>query len=271
MKTSYGRAIASGYAPLLGVLLLAPALVGAGDSILLKNGKVMAVKSIQWREGAREYQVEAVEGDIKMPIALKDVERLDIARPADFDKAQQLVSGGNAEAAIPLLEGVLEKYRMLVWDAKAREVLGRVYLQKKNAAKALEVLKPLFADVPVVAVSGNTRRVYWEALAASGRGDDLRKELDQAIATGRRDIAAAAQVMRGNLLQAAGKNDEALSDYLRTVLFFEEIKDVQPEALFKAAEGLKERNDSRAQALRKTLLQKYPDSDFAKKLSEKAG
>ena len=246
-------------------LVLAPAFPGMADSVLLKNGKLIAVKSIQWREGAKEYQIEAVEGDIKMPIALKDVDRLDVARPADFDKAQQSFSSGNAEAAIPLLNGVVENYKMLVWDAKARELLGRIYLQKKDYRKALDALQPLFAEGATVQASASTRRVYWDVMLAGGRTDELRKELDAAIATGKRDVAAAALVMRGNLLKAAGKGDDALADYLQVVLFFEEVKDMQPEALAKAADGLKEAGDARAEEFRKTLLQKYPDSEFAKK------
>lgn len=251
--------------------LMASALIGlpvcgfGADSVLLTNGKRVAVKTIEWRESTKEYHVETVD-DIKMPIALKDVDRLDIAKPAEFDKAVQQAEAGMGDAAIPVFEGFVTKYKMMVWDVKSREILGRIYLKKKNAQKAIDALQPLFAEGGTPGgVSGATRRVYWDALLDGGRTADLEKELAVAIATGRRDAAAAAQIMRGNMLRAAGKNDEALSYYLRTVLFFDEVKDVQPEALFRTAEGLKALNDVRAEEYRKVLLQKYPDSEFAKK------
>ena len=250
----------------LALCLIISAAVARGDSVLLKNGTTVTLKSILWRDGAKDYQVESAEGDLKASVAPKDIERLDIGKPAEFDKAQQMVTAGNEDGAIPLLEGVIEKYKMLLWDVRARDTLGRIYLKKKNAAKALDTLQPLFAAPagPAPAPPG-ARRAYWDALSAANRNDDLRKELTAAIATGRRDEAAAALVLRGNLLRAAGKNEEALQDYLKTVWFFEEVKDVQPEALFRAAEGLKEVKDARAEECRKTLLQKYPDSEFAKK------
>lgn len=271
MKNSGYRMLCGWRVPAVVGLFLIPVVVIAGDSLLLKNGKVVPLKSIQWRDGAKDYQVESSEGDLKVNIAPKDIERLDIGKPAEFDKAQQLVAAGNEEAAIPLLEGVIEKYKMLLWDVRARDILGRAYLKKKNASKAIDTLQPLFVASPgPLPAPAGARRVYWEALSAAKRNDDLRKELDASIATGRRDDAATALVMRGNMLRAVGKNEDALQDYLKTVWFFEEVKDVQPEALFKAAEGLKEAGDARAEECRKALLQKYPDSEFAKKVAGKA-
>ncbi len=271
MKNSGYRVLSGWRVPAAVGLFLIPVIVAGGDSLQLKSGKIMPLKSIPvWRDGAKEYQVESSEGDIKVTVALKDIERLDIAKPADLDKAQQLIEAGNDEAAIPLLESVIDRYKMLVWDVKARGILGRIYLKKKNATKALDTLQPLFTSQLMGAVPAGERRAYWDALLAAGRTDDLRKELNAAIAAGRRDDAAAALVMRGNMLQAAGKHEEALQDYLTTVWFFEGSKDVQPEALFKAAEGLKEVRDARAEECRKVLLQKYPDSEFAKKAAGKA-
>jgi tetratricopeptide (TPR) repeat protein len=240
-----------------------------GDAVLLKTGKSIGVTGILWRDGLKEYQVVTTDGGAQMSIPLKDVDSLDIGRPADFDKAQQLVAGGQPDAAVPLLEGLLAKYKMLVWDVRAREALGRIYVAKNDGAKALAALEPLFTGAVSVPVSAGARRIYWEALTAAGRTADLQKELSETIVAGPRDASAVALVMRGNMFLAAGKKDEALSDYLRVVLFFEGAKDVMPEALFKAAERLKELGDARAQEYRDLLLRKYPESDFAKKLAGK--
>jgi len=271
MKNSDCRGFFGWRLPTLVGLSLIPAIVVGGDLLVMKNGKSLPLKSIQWRDGAKEYQIESSEGEVKMNVAFKDVDRLEIAKPAEFDKAQQMMTSGSDDGAVPLLETVIDKYKMLVWDVKARDMLGRLYLKKKNAVKALDTLEPLFAATALEPAPAGARRAYWEALLAAGHSDDLRKELTSAIATGRRSEAAAALVMRGNMLRAAGKNEDALQDYLKAVWFFEEVKDVQPEALFNAAQGLKELGDARAEECRTKLLQKYPDSDFAKKVAGKAG
>jgi hypothetical protein len=75
--------------------------------------------------------------------------------------------------------------------------------------------------------------------------------------------------MRGNMNRESGQKEVALLDYLRVVILFENIREVQPEALYKAAEILEELRDPRADELRKKLVQEYKDSDYAAKLSGK--
>jgi tetratricopeptide (TPR) repeat protein len=184
-------------------------------------------------------------------------------------KAQQLASQGNLDPAIPLLEGLIASYRMLIWDNRAKELLAWVYMQKKDAKKAVSILTDLIATAPSKSISQAARRVYWDALLATGQNAALKKELDDAIATGGRDVVAGAQVIRGNMLRGEGRKDDALSDYVRTILFFEDAKESRPEALFKAAELLDDLQDPRADEMRKTLLKEYPDSEFAKKVAGK--
>ena len=269
MKTSASRRLVcwSLLAGLCATLL--PGTACGASTVYLKTGKSLAVDTIQWKDGNKEYQVVTTEGAVQMTIPQKDVDRLDVERPAEFDRADKLIAGGQTEAAIPILEGIAAKFKMLVWDVRAREALGRIYVQKKDSSKALAALEPLFSSDVSARVAPDARRLYWQALLAAGRTVDLQKKLDETIAFGRRDAAAAAQVMRGDLFRAAGKKEEALSDYLRTVLFFEDAKDVRPEALFKAAEGLNELGDPRAQEYRRILVQKYPESEFAKKVAGK--
>jgi tetratricopeptide (TPR) repeat protein len=269
MKHSICRSVVRWSAVALASGCFSAANAAGGDTVYLKAGKAMPVTSILWREGNKEYQVVTAEGGAQMTIPLKDVDRLDIGRPADLDKADQLVKGGQPDAAIPILEGVVSKYRMMVWDVQARQSLGSIYLARKDSAKALAALEPLFSAPVSAPVGAGMRRLYWEALLAAGRSLRLQKELDETIATGPRSGAAAAQVMRGNMFLAVGKKDEALSDYLRTVLFFQDVRDVMPEALFRASERLKELGDARAQEYQGMLLQKYPESEFAKKVAGK--
>ena len=250
--------------------LLIPAATLADNTVYLTNGKSIAVKSIQWRDASKEYQVEPADSSgATIPIPLKDVERLEIDRPAALDKAQQAMAAGQTDAAIPLLEGVMASHKMLVWDSRARDVLARIYMQRKNYAKAIALLQDELANAPKQTIAPDVRRLYWEALLQTSQTNALRKELDESIATGVGAAAAVALVSRGNLLREDGHPDEALADYLGAVLFYEGVKEAQPEALYKAAELLDDLRDPRAAEFRGLLTQKYGESDFAKKLGEK--
>jgi TolA-binding protein len=62
---------------------------------------------------------------------------------------------------------------------------------------------------------------------------------------------------------AAGQYEEALLDYLRTVLLFKEQAAVLPEATYKTAVALKKLNDPRAADYFQKVTREFPDSEFA--------
>jgi outer membrane protein assembly factor BamD (BamD/ComL family) len=251
------RTIATG----LAALAMAAGDSNAANILYYKTGgEPQKADRITYKPSTQEYVVE-FEGTI-IPIAKARVDHLEIDKPADFDKAVQAIGAGQADAGIAALETIVTKYNMLVWDNAAREVLGRAYL-KKDPKKAVEVLDALFANLPKTEIQPETHLLYWQCLLAAGRGATLKKELDDVIATGTRDMAAAAQIMRGDVNKSAGLKEDALLDYLRTVILFENVRAVQPEALFKASQMLDELRDPRADELRKKLVQEYPKSEFA--------
>jgi hypothetical protein len=58
-------------------------------------------------------------------------------KPADFDKARQLAAQKNFDAALPLLDGIIQNYRFLDWDNNARVVKAQVLSAKGDAAGAV--------------------------------------------------------------------------------------------------------------------------------------
>lgn len=231
------------------------------DTVYLANGQTLSAKSIVWRESTGEYRIETTDNLI-LPVPKAQVARLDIAKPPDFDKAQQMVAGSQVDAAIPILTGLIEAYRMRVWDNKAREILANIYLNQKNDPKKAIALLEDCLRTPSEG-QADLRRAYWTALIKLERFSTLTKELDDIIATGPRDAVAVAQIVRGDMFRAREKKEEAFKDYMRTALLFKDIKSAAPEALFKAAEMLDLMHDQRATLLRKELIQDYPDSKYA--------
>jgi TolA-binding protein len=62
---------------------------------------------------------------------------------------------------------------------------------------------------------------------------------------------------------AQNRLEDAVLDYLRTAILFKAQEDVQPEAVFKAAQTLEKLRDQRAKDFYKRVVQDYPGSAYA--------
>lgn len=250
------------------VFWMSASVVTAQDVVRLTNGKVLQVRSVQWRASEQAYRVEMMDGAV-LPLPKVQVAGLSIKKPAEYDKAVAMLAAKQYASAIPILEDIISKYTMLNWDNQARVQLAKAYLAQPDPKKAASVLEGYMATVPKSEVPADLIQVYWTALLQSNQGVALKKELDAVVAGGTREMVATALLMRGNVNRESGQKEVALLDYLRVVILFENVKASQPEALFKAAEILDELRDPRADELRKKLVQEYKDSEYAAKLSGK--
>ncbi len=210
------------------------------------DGSKLAFKAIRWDAAKEEYLIKPISGgEVTIPVAKKDVVRLEMDEPADMAQAKQLLAANRQSEATPFLQAVVSNYRGLNWDNIARERLAAIYVKGGDPAKAIQMVDELLAAGASSAISANLRIEYWKALlTVDPKSSKALKDLDEAIATGPREAVAIAQVLRGNLRRAAGRKDEALQDYLRTILFFETAGAVRTEALTKAIEILEEKNDT---------------------------
>lgn len=247
---------------------LAAGLSAEADTLYPKEGAPVR-GTIRWKRSAQEYVVDQ-EGT-QMTFARARVDRVEVAKPQDFDAAAKLVADGQVEQAIPMLDKIVSEFEMMQWDAKARDLLGQAYIRKKDFGKAVLSYDELFKTGVPLEKPLEVRKRYWEALTGAQRYDTLQTELDKVIATGTREESAAAQVARGNMNKAKGNVFEALMDYLRTVVLYDQVKEVQPEALYRAAQCMDELRDARSAELKKKLSADYPRSVWAQKLQAGAG
>ena len=74
--------------------------------------------------------------------------------------------------------------------------------------------------------------------------------------------------MRGVMLMEKRETLGALKDgYLRVVILYENVKEIQPEALYKAAKAFDALNqNANAERMRTKLRTKYAQSEYARKL-----
>jgi len=223
---------------------------------------------IRWKAGTRVYQISA--GNQTLEIPARDVVRVALAeQPAGLEQAIRMVQAGQAAAAIPALEKIRTSYVALGPDKIAAQYLSKAYLDMGQTSKAVALCEELIRDNPDAASDGKLLGVYVDALIKAEMYAKAERVLDDIIASSDRDAAAIAQVRRGDMFMARGEMKEALlSGYLRTIILFQNQKEVQPEALFKAIKchtALNEHNY--AEKWRKRLLAAYPNSKEARQLA----
>lgn len=184
-------------------------------------------------------------------------------QPSELAQVAALAKQRNFSEAACLLRRVKTRYRFLGWDRRAAMMLARVELALKNFDEAVAEYETLFAEQPKLRAVPAERARYMQALLGAGRTRDVATMIDEDIASGSRESAARAQVVRGDMKAAAGQYEEALLDYLRTVLLFKAQSGVLPEATYKTAVALKALNDPRAAQYFQKVISEFPDSEFA--------
>jgi TolA-binding protein len=184
-------------------------------------------------------------------------------KPAEIDRATQLAEGKQYDDAIKLLEDVIVRYRFLDWDNQARAMLPKIYVKKGDYTSAIGAYDKLFAASPKTKEDVELQWGYRQTLLDAKQFDKLEQQLSGVISAGPRADAAKAQIMRGDAKLAQGQVESAALDYLRTVVLYANESDVQPEALFKAADALEKLRDARSKEMFKRLVDEYPSSPQA--------
>lgn len=251
----------------VGVFSLILGIVGPSRADLIRktDGHVVKGLKIKWFPSRQEYQVEGEDGSI-LTVAADEVDSLQIAKPADFDKAEQACAAKRYEVAIPILEDIISRYKRLQWDGIASELLSKAYLGKGDYKKAVQIMSDIMEGTAKNLVTDEQYGLYWTALVGAQMNAVLKQSLSEAILGHSRPLAALALIKRGDMNKADGKRDDAALDYLRSILLYDDVTVTQPEALFKAAQLFDEMRDPRAEDLKKKLRANYPDSPYARKL-----
>jgi tetratricopeptide (TPR) repeat protein len=226
---------------------------------------------IKWKVREKAYAITAKGGNVELEMSPANISDVQIPRPKELDAAIANMNQGNAAAAIPVLEKLANDYLMLQWDKPATRLLAEAYVASGNADKARQVCEKVIAANPEAAYLGEMAPAYWKALLKSGRVTKVEDLMAKAIKSGDRAASASALIMRGDVILAGGETNEnakkALRDgFLRVITLYKSEKDVQPEALYKAAKCFdKLGQSSRADQMRTALKSEYGSSEWAHK------
>ncbi len=259
----------TGWVALLAGLLLAGAADAAVQAIITKTGTGQKLKGlVKWQATTKQYVIQPDGSPVQYKLSPDDVADIQVAPPAALEAAIKQVQAKRYAAALPVLEEIMKDYTMLQYDVVAAQYLAQGYLETKDSRKAVAMCDRVISANPAAAEDPGFAGIYWQALLDTEQYLKLDSALSIAIKGESRELAAVAQLRRGDIAKQKGNRDDALIDgYLRTVVFFAGIKSVQPEALYKAAKCFEEKGQhSYAEKMRKELLSSYPQSDFAKRV-----
>ena len=214
----------------------------------IKTDKDTRSGDIKWQSRTKSYALTYKKGstNVSAEYPLADVVRLDIDKPATFDKLVEMVKSGRGAAAIGGLSAIVKDYKMLVWDKPAGRYLVEAYLAAGQAQKAFETATGIIAEDKTAAYVGELAPAYWQALLKLGKTQQLENCLRKAASEGDRASSAEALMMRGDMIIATDGDThdahrKALTDaYLRVALMYTDpaCKDARREAMNRCAASL---------------------------------
>lgn len=249
------------------LLLFVAGWVAAAPYVIRKSGTKHEGKDIRkMRNG--DIVLTKENGD-RLTFTEDQVEEAVADKPRRFDAAVEAVKQGKNEMATDALEKIVDEYEGLSWDVKAMPYLARAYAGTEQYQKAVNLFQDMFEENPELKNESELMMPYSDVLLKAGKTATLKKLLDEMISEGDRKAAAKAQLMRGNIKMEEENYKGAAKDYLRTVYFFRNIESVMPEATYKLAQALEKMRDNRAEKWYKTVVQRYPGTEYAQKAKGK--
>jgi len=261
-------AFASGLSVVGIVLLTAGPASGDVLGIVTKNSGQRIKGKVRYQPASKVYAVTPAGGNVAIQIPARDVQRIQVKRPVELDAAENLLGAKKYDKAIETLRKIMETHKMLQWDIDAARWLAETYMRSNKGADAVKVCEEIRGYNPRATADGNLARIYWDALLATEEYDRLERALTDIIKEGDRTTVARAQIKRGDIDRQKGDLKKALVDgYLRTIVFFQEVEAVQPEALYKATKCFEELGQhSHAEKMRKRLLASFPRNPYTQKI-----
>lgn len=236
------------------------------DAVITKHNGQSIRGQVTWKGSMKVYSVKNADG-VVFQVPARDVRRvMPVTPPSGLKQAISNVRAGRPAAAISTLESIRKKYARMHYDVIATEWLAEAYYKNNNAPKAIDVIEGLMDSGG--SLSAKLMDLYSKSLMKKKDFEKLKRVLTSIIETGSREAAAIAQVKRADIDRERGDNTTALVDgYLRTIVLYREVEEIQPEAVYKAMLAFKDRGQhTHAEKMRKILLEQYPGSSYSQKV-----
>ncbi len=209
------------------ILLFAVLPLEAAHVVTLSGRRIEGAKISANAEGS---VVLTTASGQKMTFRKGQYRRAVADKPRELAQAEKLLQDGKGEQAVALLEKVKAGYRFLAWDQRAIGLLCDYYYGAGKFAEAVAEFQAL--ENP----DATAQEKYRDALIQSGQVGAVLPALEKDIASGSREAAARAYLLRGDLKAANGDTAGARRDWLKVATFFRAQKELAVEAERKLGE-----------------------------------
>jgi hypothetical protein len=257
--------------PLLFAVALAP--LATGQTLTFADGRTASLATAKIVGDTVRLPLElggGASGEINLPVST--IVRLDWPEPPELAEAKTLLAAGRDADALGLLDKILPVHAPFKdisgsWWAKltalrlrAQTRLGRDI----DATVSLELLRRSKTGAGLV--PGAVLDIV-SALVDANKPAEARKQLDLASTPADDEVVAARiALLRGRLLLAENKPEDALLSFLRVRALHPRVAEHQPAALLGAIACYKKLGETaRAETAREQLRSRYPDSPEAAK------
>jgi TolA-binding protein len=236
-------------------------------TITTKDGKEQT-GLVRWKAVAKSYEFQPEGASVIMTLAPDQIVKINTKAPAELAAAVTAVQGARYDAALPVLTKIVDDYAMIEYDVVAARWAAEAYQKKGDVKSAVAICEKVMRDSTTAVSSDDFMSIYIDCLIANENYARAKEILNKVVEQGSRKAAAMAQLKRGDIELKKGNFKDALIDgYLRTVVLFEDQKQVQPEALYKATVCFDKLGQTPyAEKMRRKLMAEYPDDPFAAKL-----
>ncbi len=208
--------------------LLAAAVAAAAPKtpvVVPINGAPMQVKSIKVYEGTGIEFVDANNRTVRLKGG--QFKAAFVPEPEQVQALDKLLEAKEYDKVIQYAGQTLAAYGILGWGDKIACLQGEAYLAKNDPVKAAEAFA-MGMRFPG-SYRDNLVRGRVQAMIAQGKASEVSGDLDAMVRSSRKADAAMAFNARGEILAKEGKSKEAVLEYLKTLLLFDdESKDVVP-------------------------------------------
>jgi len=145
-------------------------------------------------------------------------------KPREFLQIEKLLKSDDPSKAEALLKKIKSNYRFLSWDQNAIDQLANLYFEQGRFAEAVAEFQALEAP------NATAQSRLCEAMVKSGDPAQVLSLLEEEIASGSREAAARAYLLRGDLRAANGNTAGARRDWLKVATFFKSQKEAAKQA-----------------------------------------
>jgi TolA-binding protein len=252
------------------VLLLLLDGAAVAQTIVLKTGQRVETQGVRRSADKVMGKVEVAGTMGEVGHAVATIAKIEFPQPQGLKNAEELLSQGQAEQALAMINPVVVFYNDFrdipgAWWAQAAVV-------KVNALTALGrdvEAEPLVSAIQKNAADPETARAANLRIAGSllrKQDFDRAHQLCDAVIkeSTRTDVLADAWVTKGNILLAKKEWDAALLAFLRVPVFYRQEKLFMPPALLGSARAYRRLDDiDRAKKSLQDLIAAYPKSTEA--------